>query len=177
MDQSWKRRAVAVAGVACMVAAGAAAPAQAGKDRVVRGELTRLTATAGDHAKDLRGRAQLVRTGSGKSILTVHVSGLAAGETYGVHLHNLPCAAPDLGGTHYKHDPAGVGKPPNELWASSSPKDPLAGVTANRAGHARGKGTARWIASDKGQSVVIHRSKGHAAGTAGGPKLACADLS
>ena len=104
---------------------------------------------------------------------TVVVRGLEPGLVYAAHLHNQPCGL-GLGGTHYKDVASGPGAPPNELWFSSS-RDPLAGVTANRVGIARGSGSVDFVARAEAQSIVIHHVVA-ATGTAGGPKIACADL-
>lgn len=115
----------------------------------------------------------LVHRSAHRTTGRVVLLGLEAGLVYAAHVHNQPCGL-GAGGTHYKHDPAGVGAPPNELWFSSS-GDPTAGVTARRGGVARGSGAADWVARPEAQSVVIHQVV-PATGTSGGPKLACADL-
>ena len=51
----------------------------------------------------------------------------------------------------------------------------MAGITANRRGVARGRGDADWVARPEAQSVVIHAIPPGGT-TAGGPKIACADL-
>ena len=53
--------------------------------------------------------------------------------------------------------------------------DPTAGITANRAGVAVGRGSAEWVARPEAQAVVIHAIPAGGT-TAGGPKVACADL-
>jgi hypothetical protein len=75
---------------------------------------------------------------------------------------------------HYKNDPAGPSAPPNELWLSST-ENPTAGITANEHGVARGRGSADWVAQSDTLSVVIHNIP-TGGNTAGGPKIACADL-
>ena len=72
------------------------------------------------------------------------------------------------GGAHYVHDPAGPSVPPNELWLSST-DDPTAGITANPAGVAHGRGSADWVARADAQSVVIHYIPPGGT-TAGGPR-------
>ena len=66
--------------------------------------------------------------------------------------------------------------PPNELWASSDPHVATAGITANPAGIAHGTGVADWTARPEAQAVVIHAGRAAGGTTAGGAKLACADL-
>lgn len=121
---------------------------------------------------EVDGVAILRRTSEGTSGRVI-LRGLDAGLVYAAHLHNQPCGL-GSGGTHYKDVPTGVGAPPNELWFSSS-DDPVAGVTANRGGVARGVGAVDWVARPEAQSVVIHQVVS-AIGTSGGPKIACADL-
>ena len=123
---------------------------------------------------EIRGVAQLLRTDDATYAM-VTVRGLVPGTIYASHLHNAPCAAPALGGGHYRDDPAGPAMPPNELWLSSS-DDPMGGILANAAGVAIGFGSADWVARSDAQSIVIHNIPPGGT-TAGGPKIACADLS
>ena len=123
------------------------------------------TATRGDiHAfatgigLPITGRAQMIRTPDGKTIVTVHVEGLAANTAYGSHVHQLPCGTSDADG-HYKNDPAGAAAPPNEIWP---------GFTTNGAGVGNGNATVDWTAGATAVSVVVHAPTG--------AKIACADL-
>ena len=165
--------------MAALLAAGALAlPAAAtadddGRSMKQRGEFTTLPAGAA-MGLEIDGVATIKRTQNG-TVVKVRVRGLQPRTTYGAHLHNAPCSNPDLGGGHYKHDPAGPSVPPNELWLSST-RDPMAGITANSRGVARGRGEADWVARPEAQSVVIH-SIPPGGTTAGGPKIACAELS
>ena len=118
-------------------------------------------------------RQGLARDDSGTHVKVV-VRGLYASTTYAAHLHNAPCSAANPGGAHHRDDPLGPGTSPNELWFSST-EDPLAGITANPAGVAHGRGQADWVGRPEAQSVVIHVIP-PGGGTAGGPKIACADL-
>lgn len=174
-QQIWRAAASAV--LVALVVGALTLPAGASGSIVSRGTFTALTGAAGRPEAPLQGRAQVERVAAGTTRLVVHVSGLQPGVTYGVHLHNLPCSAANPGGGHYKHDAAGVTQPPNELWPSSTPHDALHGITANAAGVASGRGSADWIAGTSAVAVVLHAGVGHGAtSTAGGPKLACADL-
>ena len=121
----------------------------------------------------IEGIAQLKRTDDG-TFAKVVVRGLEPGATYAAHLHNAPCSDANPGGAHYKNDPAGPAMPPNELWLSST-ADPMAGITANEDGVAHGRGSADWVARPEAQSIVIHFIPPGGT-TAGGPKIACADL-
>jgi Cu/Zn superoxide dismutase len=121
----------------------------------------------------IEGKAELKRA-KHRTEVKINVRGLEPGTTYAAHLHNDTCAASNPGGAHYKNDPAGPSAPPNELWLSST-RDPAAGIKANRGGVAHGRGTADWVARPDARSVVIHAIPSGGT-TAGGPKIACADL-
>ena len=122
---------------------------------VTRGD---IHAFATGFGQPISGRAQMLRTPDGKTIVSVHVEGLAANTTYGSHVHQLPCGTSDADG-HYKHDPAGPATPPNEIWP---------GFTTNGAGIGNGNATVDWTAGATAVSVVVHAP--------GGAKIACADL-
>ncbi len=170
------RRAAGVAVLAGTAVVAITGSAIANGAVVTRGSFTTLPAAVGQPEEDLVGRAQTVRTGDGSTHVDVHVRGLRPGVTYGVHLHNAPCGV-NAGGGHYQHVAGGGSTPPNELWPSSTPHDAMAGITANAAGVASGRGRADWVAGENAVSVVLHAGIGHGATTtAGGPKLACADL-
>jgi hypothetical protein len=149
-----------------------ALPSVAGAGSKARGTFQTLPEGAA-MGLEIQGFAQLARDDSGTHG-KVLVRGLDPGTTYAAHLHNAPCSAANPGGAHYKDDPAGPALPPNELWFSST-EDPLAGITANPGGVAHGRGAADWVARPEAQSVVIHAIP-PGGSTAGGPKIACADL-
>jgi hypothetical protein len=121
----------------------------------------------------ISGFAKITRSEDGTKVKAV-VRGLAPRTTYAAHLHNAPCSAANPGGGHYMNVPGGPAMPPNELWLSST-DDPFAGITSNAGGVAFGRGSADWIARPEAQSVVIHFIPPGGT-TAGGPKIACADL-
>jgi hypothetical protein len=120
-----------------------------------RGEIHAFATGSG---LDIAGRAQMVRTGDGKTIVTVHVTGLAADTVYGAHVHQQACGVGDADG-HYRFDPAGPAAPPNEIWP---------GFTTNAAGVGNGYVTVDAVAGPTAVAVVIHAP--------GGAKIACADL-
>jgi hypothetical protein len=168
--------------LAVMVAVGAMALPAAATARDVRSDSEAskqrgVFTTLPDGAAmglSIRGFAQITRSDSGTSVKAI-VLGLARRTTYAAHLHNAPCSLQgNPGGAHYKDDPAGPSMPPNELWLSST-DDPLAGITSNAGGVAIGRGSADWVARPDAQSVVIHFIP-PGGNTAGGPKIACADL-
>lgn len=156
---------------AAVAIALALAPAAAGATKT-RGTFQTLAAGT-DLGLQIEGIAQLTRTDDG-TLAKVVVRGLEPGTTYAAHLHNAPCSDTNPGGGHYKDDPAGPSEPPNELWLSST-DDPKAGITANEDGVAHGRGSADWVARPEAQAIVIH-SIPPGGTTAGGPKIACADL-
>jgi len=147
-------RLAAVAAVAAM-AVGVQGTVAAGETLVTQGEFAAF-ATSNDPA--FTGRATMVRTADGRTIVTVSVRGLAPDTTYGSHVHAFPCAENFAGG-HYKHDLTGPASPPNEIWPT---------FTTNSGGIGNGKATASWVARPDARSVVIHAP--------GGAKIACADL-
>jgi Cu/Zn superoxide dismutase len=160
--------------LAAVVLGASAVPALAAPDGATkqRGEFTTLPDGAA-MGLTVEGFAQITRSEDG-TVVKARVRGLESGTTYAAHLHNAPCSDPNPGGGHYKNDPGGPGAPPNELWLSST-GDPTAGITANSGGVAKGRGSADWVARLEAQSVVIH-SIPPGGTTAGGPKIACADL-
>ena len=107
----------------------------------------------------ISGRAQMVRTADGKTIVTIHLEGLAANTTYASHVHAAACATSDANG-HYRFDPAGAATPPNEIWPGP--------FTTNDAGIGNGNTVADGTAGQTAVSVVVHAP--------GGAKIACADL-
>jgi hypothetical protein len=146
--------------------------AMPGSAKTQRGKFTTLPdGTA--MGLDIEGFAQIKRTTDGTTVKAV-VRGLEPGTTYAAHLHNAPCSDPNPGGAHYKDDPAGPSMPPNELWLSST-DDPMAGITANAGGVAKGRGSADWVARPEAESVVVHFIPPGGT-TAGGPKIACANF-
>ena len=126
-----------------------------------------------DAGVTIDGKAEINRTDDGTEVKIV-VRGLEPGVTYASHLHNDTCEAANPGGGHYKNDTTGASEPPNELWISST-DDPKAGITANAGGVAHGRGSADWVARFDARSVIVHMIPAGGS-TAGGPKIACADL-
>src|SRR4051812_32744298 len=124
---------------------------------VTRGDLQAFAAGAG---LPITGRAQMVRTADGKTIVTVHMEGLAPNTTFASHVHKQACADGDADG-HYRFDPAGAATPPNEIWPAP--------FTTNAAGI----GSATTSAAGTAGSAAVSGG-GHAPG---GAKIACADPS
>ncbi len=124
---------------------------------VTRGNITAFATGVG---QPITGRAQMVRTADGRTIVTVHVEGLAPNTTYASHVHKQACAVGDADG-HYRFDPAGAATPPNEIWPGP--------FTTNDDGVGNANTTASGTAGSTAVSVVVHAP--------GGAKIACADLS
>jgi hypothetical protein len=137
-----------------------ATSASAGSAEVTSGDFAVFASGIGSY--DVDGRAQMVRTPSGKTIVSVVVSGLVPGAIYGSHVHKQACAAGDAGG-HYSfgHAVPGGALDGSEIWPGP--------FTANAAGRAVGWTSVGDIAGDDAVAVVIHAP--------GGAKIACADLS
>jgi len=154
---------ILVAAIMMLVAIVLAVPALAGGAQVTRGDLAVFADGSGLGYSDVTGRVQMVRTGDGKTIVTVQVAGLTPGATYGSHVHNQSCAAGSAGG-HYSFGypvEGGAGPGDSEIWPGP--------FTANAAGHANGMAVVDETAGVTAVSVVIHAP--------GGQKVACADLS
>ena len=123
---------------------------------VTRGDINAFATGVG---LPISGRAQMIRTPDGKTIVTVHVAGLAANTTYASHVHAAACAVGDADG-HYRFGPAGPALPPNEIWPGPFTTDDDGVGNANT--------VAAGTAGSGAVSVVVHAP--------GGAKIACADL-
>jgi hypothetical protein len=158
MDTSFtraRRRRGAGAVLAAGVLVAAFAPSALGAATVTRGDLHEFNG----YGSTITGRAQMVRTADGRTIVSVHVEGLVPGLTYASHVHAAACAT-GLADGHYRFDPAGAAAPPNEIWPGP--------FTANEAGIGNADTIAEGTAGPTAVSVVIHAP--------GGAKIACADL-
>jgi len=147
------RFSVAAAGLAVALALAPSILAMGAS--VTRGELSAFATGVG---LPIGGRAQMLRTPDGKTIVSIHVTGLAPNTSYPAHVHQLPCGTSDADG-HYKNDPSGPAAPPNEIWA---------GFTTDEEGVGNGSAKVDWVAGATAQAVVVHAP--------GGLKIACADL-
>ncbi|CAN5873798.1 hypothetical protein BH23ACT4_BH23ACT4_11010 [soil metagenome] len=139
-----------------------AVPLSAAGAQVTKGSFEPFAAGTGDaNYGDVEGKARMIRTASGRTIVEVTVSGLVPGETYGSHVHNQACANGDAGG-HYSFgfSVRGGALDGSEIWPGP--------FTANAAGQAVGWTMVGATAGSTAVSVVIHAP--------GGAKIACADL-
>jgi hypothetical protein len=151
---------VALASLTMAIIGGSPASATA---QVTRGELHAFAAAITDPALaaeygDITGHAQMVRTADGKTIVTVHVTGLLGNVAYGSHVHKAACNDGAADG-HYKFDPNGPADSHNEIWPS---------FTTNEDGVGNGRAVADRTAEPSAMSVVVHAP--------GGAKIGCADL-
>ncbi len=137
--------------LADMLVAGVAADGAV----VTRGEVHAFAAGTG---MPISGRAQMVRTADGKTIVSLRVEGLLVNMAYGAHVHKQACADGDADG-HFRFDPSGPATAPNEIWP---------GFTTNAVGIGNGKAIVDRTAGPTAVAVVIHAP--------GGAKIACADL-
>ena len=140
---------------ATLLAVAVVPSAAADAATVTRGDVHAFAAGAG---MELAGRTQMVRSADGKTIVTVHVTGLTPYTAYGAHVHQQACGVGDADG-HYRFDPAGTAAPPNEIWP---------GFTTDADGVGNGRAIVDGTAGPTAVSVVIHAP--------GGAKVACADL-
>jgi hypothetical protein len=152
---------VALASLSMAVVAGS--PARATAAQVTRGVLHPFAAAITDPALaaeygDLSGHAQMVRTADGKTIVTVHATGLLGNVAYPSHVHQAACGQGAADG-HYRFDPNGPADDQNEIWTS---------FTSNTDGVGNGSATADRTAGPAAVSVVVHAP--------GGAKIGCADL-
>jgi hypothetical protein len=149
-----RRRILGVLAAGTLVAAFAPTVIGGGAT-VTRGDIAAFATALG---QPISGRAQMVRTADGSTIVTVHVEGLLPDTAYASHVHAAACAVGDADG-HYKFDPAGPALPPNEIWPS---------FTTNAVGVGNGNATVQATAGAGAVAVVIHAP--------GGAKIACANL-
>ncbi len=132
-------------------------PAAASGAQVTRGAFHEFAVGAAQ-GMDISGHAQMIRTGSGRTIVSIHVEGLAVNTTYGSHVHKQACGVGEADG-HYQYVPGAGVNDVNEIWP---------GFTTNDSGIGNGNARNDGIAASTAVSVVVHAP--------GGAKIACADL-
>lgn len=139
------------------------APVSAQGAQVTTGTFQPFAAGTGDaDYGDIGGRAVMIRTAAGDTIVVVTASGLNPGETYGSHVHRQACGNGDAGGHYSFGFPVlgGAFTDGSEIWPGP--------FTANAAGRAAGWTSVGATAGPGAVSVVIHAPNGS--------KIACADL-
>lgn len=93
---------------------------------------------------DVAGTVALARSAEGTTV-TIRLENLPAGVDFISHVHDGLCS--ELGGDHYKFDPAGSDMPPNEIHlAFTSAADGTGFMTAENAA----------TVDDRARSVVVH---------------------
>ena len=97
----------------------------------------------------------------GRTLVVVHVTGLAPDTTYPVHVHNGPCSGTPAGGGHYQHTVGGAVDAVNEIW-------PVVGTNAEGVG--LGIATHDHFARGDARSLIIHYPQNTSI------RVACADL-
>ena len=139
------------------------------------GSATRSTGPDVQHVAgafdDADAAVQLVRTGEGGTLVTLHVRGVdaPAGTTFGAHVHTARCGTDPMdSGGHYAHTGTAPSLEAKEVWLD---------VTVNEAGNGHRQAVRPWLIDESTpRSVVIHASPTNAATGAAGPRLACIDL-
>ena len=127
----------------------------------------RYGASAFDRAS---ARVHVVKTGDGKTIVTLHITGVKApaGQKFGAHVHTSACGATGvLAGPHYLHSGATGSLEQREIWLD---------FTVNAAGNGHAVAIRPWSLDESVQrSVILHLLPTAPDGSAGA-RLACIDL-
>jgi superoxide dismutase, Cu-Zn family len=164
-----------LAGTAAVALAGGlllSAPAVADGADVATGE--QVIAYAG-FPEGGTARVHSVSTPSGRTVVTLTVTGLEPGKTYGAHAHVNPCGPIGAdAGPHWQHVPGPAtspdyANPRNEIWLD---------VTTNEAGNGTSKATLDFAFSGehRPRSVIIHAlptATGPTDSGVAGPRLGC----
>jgi Cu-Zn family superoxide dismutase len=176
-------RILAIAAVTTGAVLFAASPSIAGadsvrsEDRIYRYDLT-------EFPEDATARVRAVYNAAGDTFVTLQVTGLEPGRTYGAHAHTKPCGLSGTdAGPHFQHQPFPEGSsatdpayanPGNEIWLD---------VATNAAGKGSSLAKQAWQFSPERapKSVIIHAeptATGQQDGDAGtaGARLACVDV-
>jgi Cu-Zn family superoxide dismutase len=154
-----------------------AAPALAGPGAHVADDLTRYGATSplALAPEGASAKVHSVETGSGRTIVTLHVRGMQPLARYGAHAHVSPCGATGAAaGPHFQFEQGGLtdpayANPANEIWLD---------LTTDAAGNGSAKAVVErpFPPHRRPASVIIHeRHTSTGAGVAGtaGQRVAC----
>lgn len=156
MNRTTVRTTAISAGLAGLAGLALAGPALAGPGAHVAGDLIAYSPAvpAGASAE-----VHSVETGDGRTIVTLHVTGLAPSTEYGAHAHVNACGPVSglTAGPHFQFekdpvspstDPA-YANPDNEIWLD---------LTTNAAGNGHAKAVVDWqfAREDRPRSVIIH---------------------
>jgi len=143
--------------IVAMLAVAVGLPGLASSGEVAHGDFHTFADGVG-RGYDIGGHTRMTRTGSGKTLVSTHATGLAANTSYGVHVHNKACNDAN-GGGHYQNVPGGPVDAYKEIWPR---------FTTDSDGVGNGKAVHAFYARPEAQAVVIH--------DADGARIACADL-
>lgn len=161
---------------AVLLAALPVAPALAAASRIrAEGPLTAYSPSVPAGAA---ARVQAVATASGKTVVTLHVRGLAPDTAYGAHAHVNTCGPTGAAaGPHYQDVVAPAGhaadvayaNPDNEIWLD---------LTTDDDGNGAAQTVVDWQFRPGGANSVVVHSQSTATGPDGsagtaGPRLAC----
>ena len=153
--------ALATLGGGVVAVAAGGSTRSAGPDRVY-----------GDAAfADASAKVHIVRTGTGGTRVTLHMTGVDAepGRTFGAHIHQRSCGpiATDAGG-HYQHAGAVGSLEDREVWLD---------FTIDEDGNGHAAATRPWTVDETApRSVIVHALATDSVTGAAGARLACIDL-
>ncbi len=126
----------------------------------ITGGSAALLDAGSERLSGLTASGEMVRRKDGITVVSVNATGLAAGVSYPVHVHNLPCSV-SSGGGHYLIDSSVADTvQDNELWLR---------LTADANGAADATTFANHVARAEATALVIHDPED-------GARLACVDL-
>lgn len=90
-----------------------------------------------------------IETGSGRTVATLHVRGIAHSTDFAVHAHTGACGSNPLDSAgHYQHEVGGAVDDVNELWL---------GFSTNPAGNGSAQAVVEWeFRTGEARSVTFH---------------------
>lgn len=147
------------------------------------GELTRYADPYGTGADNpvpagSTARVQAVTTASGRTVVTLHVSGLPSNRDFGSHVHVLGCANNKAGG-HYQNEVDPTPATPESEYANSDNEIWL-DFTTDDDGNGSAQANVAWTLRPDGANAVVihdrHTTIGDPGSGTAGPKLACLDV-
>ncbi|MEP6665974.1 MAG: superoxide dismutase [Nocardioidaceae bacterium] len=166
---------------AALLACLASSPAAASAARVDTGRQSLISYNTAFVPAGSSARVRGIYTGSGGTVVTLHVWGLVPNREYGAHAHRFVCGATDplAAGGHFQYNPDPVqpsvnpefANPDNEIWLD---------FTTDGTGSGSAQTVVDWqfpnTAGQRAHSVVIHdhhtATGSGVAGTAG-PRYGC----
>ncbi len=144
---------LALIAAAAMAACGSGSGTTGEIGTIVGGELIPL-AGAPDVYADVSGEADITRTESGTTLVSLNASGLQPQTRYMAHLHTGGCDQADPGGPHFQFEKGGSEEPPNEIHLE---------FTSNARGEGKAKAQSeREVPVGEAGSVVLHVAESEA---------------